>query len=257
YTRNKAQKLGIDPRFLEKQDIHIHFPAGAIPKDGPSAGVTIFTALTSLLTGIRVRGDVAMTGEATLRGLVLPVGGIKEKVLAAHRAGIKRIIMPERNKKDLNDVPEQAKREMEFIFAHSMDDVLGSALEEDPFEKAAKNPPRAVGTGEQFCQARAADRVADSDGDARLEGLLEDRHRVRRDAGKEAFRGGEGSLHAGLGHERHELVAAGARRNVARAERRAEQGADVLQHRVACGVAEAVVDLLEGVDVEREAGDGM
>ncbi|MFL5450739.1 MAG: S16 family serine protease, partial [Myxococcales bacterium] len=141
YTRNKAQKLGIDPRFLEKNDIHIHFPAGAIPKDGPSAGVTIFTALTSLLTGIRVRGDVAMTGEATLRGLVLPVGGIKEKVLAAHRAGIKRIIMPERNKKDLNDVPEQAKKEMEFVFAHSMDDVLRSALEEDPFEKAAKNPP--------------------------------------------------------------------------------------------------------------------
>ncbi|HET7787071.1 MAG TPA: endopeptidase La [Myxococcales bacterium] len=140
YTRNKAQKLGIDPRFLEKNDIHIHFPAGAIPKDGPSAGVTIFTALTSLLTGIRVRGDVAMTGEATLRGLVLPVGGIKEKVLAAHRAGIKRIIMPERNKKDLVDVPEQAKREMEFIFAHSMDDVLRSALEEDPFTKAEKNP---------------------------------------------------------------------------------------------------------------------
>jgi ATP-dependent Lon protease len=141
YTRNKAQKLGIDARFLEKNDIHIHFPAGAIPKDGPSAGVTIFTALTSLLTGIRVRGDVAMTGEATLRGLVLPVGGIKEKVLAAHRAGIKRIILPERNKKDLVDVPEQAKNEMEFIFAHSMDDVLRAALEEDPFVKAEKAPP--------------------------------------------------------------------------------------------------------------------
>jgi ATP-dependent Lon protease len=141
YTRNKAAKLGIDPRFLEKQDIHIHFPAGAIPKDGPSAGVTIFTALTSLLTGIRVRGDVAMTGEATLRGLVLPVGGIKEKVLAAHRAGIKRVIMPERNKKDLHDVPEQAKKEMEFIFAHSMDDVLAAAMEENPFERAAKLPP--------------------------------------------------------------------------------------------------------------------
>jgi ATP-dependent Lon protease len=141
YTRNKAPKLGIDPRFLEKQDIHIHFPAGAIPKDGPSAGVTIFTALTSLLTGIRVRGDVAMTGEATLRGLVLPVGGIKEKVLAAHRAGIKRIIMPERNKKDIQDVPEQARKELEFVFAHSMDDVLRAALEEDPFLKAEKNPP--------------------------------------------------------------------------------------------------------------------
>ena len=105
--------------------------------------MTIFTALTSLLTGIRVRGDVAMTGEATLRGLVLPVGGIKEKVLAAHRAGIKRIILPERNKKDLIDVPDQAKQEMEFIFAHSMDDVLRSALEEDPFVKAEKTPPPA------------------------------------------------------------------------------------------------------------------
>ncbi len=97
-----------------------------------------------MLTGIRVRGDVAMTGEATLRGLVLPVGGIKEKVLAAHRAGIKRIIMPERNQKDLFDVPEQAKKEMEFIFAHSMDDVLKHALEEDPFERAAKLPPVAA-----------------------------------------------------------------------------------------------------------------
>ena len=139
--RAKADHLGISPTFLEKTDIHIHFPAGSIPKDGPSAGVTILTALVSLLTGIRVRSDVAMTGEVTLRGLVLPVGGIKEKVLAAHRAGIKRIIMPERNKKDLIDVPEQAKKEMEFVFAHSMDDVLRGALEEDPFLKAEKNPP--------------------------------------------------------------------------------------------------------------------
>src|SRR5919202_4003853 len=141
YLRSKADVLGINPNFLEKTDVHLHFPAGSIPKDGPSAGVTILTALTSLLTGIRVRGDTAMTGEATLRGLVLPVGGIKEKVLAAHRAGIKRVILPERNKKDLVDVPEQAKKEMELIFAHSMDDVLRSALEEDPFLKAEKNPP--------------------------------------------------------------------------------------------------------------------
>jgi ATP-dependent Lon protease len=158
YTRNKAQKLGIDPRFLEKQDIHIHFPAGAIPKDGPSAGVTIFTALVSLLTGIRVRGDVAMTGEATLRGLVLPVGGIKEKVLAAHRAGTRRIILPERNKKDLIDVPEQAKKEMEFLFAHSMDDVLAWALEENPFERAARLPPegeKPPGEGEKQPEVRA------------------------------------------------------------------------------------------------------
>ena len=114
----------------------------AIPKDGPSAGVTILTALVSLLTGIRVRGDTAMTGEITLRGLVLPVGGIKEKVLAAHRAGIKRIILPERNRKDLIDVPEQARKEIEFIFATQMDDVLKAALEKDPFKAgAAVTPP--------------------------------------------------------------------------------------------------------------------
>src|SRR5207245_8949656 len=108
--------------------IHIHFPAGAIPKDGPSAGVTIFTALTSLLTGIRVRGDVAMTGEATLRGLVLPVGGIKEKVLAAHRAGIKRIILPSENERDLRDIPDSVRRDLSFVFAERMEDVIGAAL---------------------------------------------------------------------------------------------------------------------------------
>ncbi|MCX5729928.1 MAG: endopeptidase La [Deltaproteobacteria bacterium] len=142
YLRSKADHLGIPANFLEKTDIHIHFPAGAIPKDGPSAGVTILTALVSLLTGIRVRSDVAMTGEATLRGLVLPVGGIKEKVLAAHRAGIKRIIMPARNEKDLIDVPEQARKELEFVFATHMDDVLGAALEENPVgRKAPPTPP--------------------------------------------------------------------------------------------------------------------
>jgi ATP-dependent Lon protease len=137
YMRSKAEAFGVPANFLEKQDIHIHFPAGAIPKDGPSAGVTIFTALTSLLTGVRVRGDVSMTGEVTLRGLVLPVGGIKEKVLAAHRAGIKRIILPERNRKDLVDVPEQAKKDVEFVFASTMDDVLNAALEGPPFSKPA------------------------------------------------------------------------------------------------------------------------
>jgi len=143
YLRNKAAALNIPENFLEKQDIHLHFPAGAIPKDGPSAGVTIFSALVSLLTGIRVRGDVAMTGEATLRGLVLPVGGIKEKMLAAHRAGIKRVILPERNKKDLIDVPEQARKEMEFVFAKHMDDVLKAALEEDPYNRPAAAVPAA------------------------------------------------------------------------------------------------------------------
>ncbi|HEY1906129.1 MAG TPA: endopeptidase La [Myxococcaceae bacterium] len=133
YLRSKADLLGINPNFLEKTDIHLHFPAGSIPKDGPSAGVTILTALTSLMTGIRVRGDTAMTGEATLRGLVLPVGGIKEKVLAAHRAGIKRVILPERVRKDLIDVPDQAKKDIEFIFVTQMDEVLRNALESDPF----------------------------------------------------------------------------------------------------------------------------
>jgi ATP-dependent Lon protease len=148
YVRSKAESIGIKPNFLEKQDIHIHFPAGAIPKDGPSAGVTIFTALTSLLTGIRVRGDTAMTGEVTLRGLVLPVGGIKEKVLAAHRAGIKRVILPERNKKDLVDVPEQARKEVEFTFVQNMDQVLQSALEHTPFDQPIPPPPSEEGTPE-------------------------------------------------------------------------------------------------------------
>jgi ATP-dependent Lon protease len=138
YLRSKADTIGIPGNFLEKTDIHIHFPAGAIPKDGPSAGVTILTALVSLLTGIRVRSDVAMTGEATLRGLVLPVGGIKEKVLAAHRAGIKRVIIPARNEKDLLDVPEQARKELEFVFAAHMDEVLAAALEENPL---GRTPP--------------------------------------------------------------------------------------------------------------------
>jgi len=146
YLRSKADTLGIPSNFLEKTDIHIHFPAGSIPKDGPSAGVTILTALVSLLTGIRVRSDVAMTGEVTLRGLVLPVGGIKEKVLAAHRAGIKRIIMPARCEKDLVDVPEQARKELDFVFASQMDDVLKAALEENPIgRKPPATPPEADG----------------------------------------------------------------------------------------------------------------
>ena len=141
YLRSKADVLGISPTFLEKTDLHLHFPAGSIPKDGPSAGVTILTALTSLLTGIKVRSDTAMTGEATLRGLVLPVGGIKEKVLAAHRAGIKRVILPERCRKDLQDVPDQARNELEFIFVSRMDEVLNAALEQPPFKPGTEMTP--------------------------------------------------------------------------------------------------------------------
>ena len=121
--------------ILEKSDIHIHIPAGAMPKDGPSAGVTMFTALVSMLTSIRVRHDVAMTGEITLRGRVLPIGGLKEKVLAAHRAGIKRVLVPERNKADLDEVPAEVKNDLEFVFVSKMEQVLEAALEEMPKPK--------------------------------------------------------------------------------------------------------------------------
>lgn len=128
YVRSHADELGVDPAFLKTHDVHIHVPAGAVPKDGPSAGVTIFTALTSLLTGRAVRSDTAMTGEATLRGRVMPVGGIKAKVLAAHRAGIKRVILPLQNRRDLDEVPDSVKAELEFYFAEDMSEVLEWAL---------------------------------------------------------------------------------------------------------------------------------
>ena len=128
YVRTRAKAFGIPEDFLEKSDIHIHIPAGAMPKDGPSAGVTMMTAIVSLLTGIHVRHDVAMTGEITLRGRVLPVGGIKEKVLAAHRAGIKRVILPERNTADLEEVPEEIRETLEFVPVSKMDAVLANAL---------------------------------------------------------------------------------------------------------------------------------
>src|SRR5204862_4336156 len=132
FIRSRAKWLGLEDNFLEKSDIHLHIPAGAIPKDGPSAGVTMFVAMVSLLTNKAIRHDVAMTGEITLRGLILPVGGIKEKFLAAHRAGIKRVIMPERNRKDVIDIPEQPKKEIEIIFVKRMDEVLPLVLTEMP-----------------------------------------------------------------------------------------------------------------------------
>jgi ATP-dependent Lon protease len=146
FVRAKAKWLGIDENFLDKTDIHVHIPAGAIPKDGPSAGVTMFTALASMLLGKSVRNDVAMTGEITLRGNVLPVGGIKEKILAAHRAGIKRIIMPDRNQKDMVDVPDQAKQEMEFFYVKKMDEILQLALTELPEKFGKAQPPPVVVT---------------------------------------------------------------------------------------------------------------
>jgi len=128
YVRSHATELGINRRELDKSDIHVHVPAGAQPKDGPSAGVTIVTALVSLFAGRKVCADVAMTGEITLRGLVLPVGGIKEKVLAAHRAGLKRIILPRRNQPDLDDLPAEVRESLEFVLVEHVNQVLAAAL---------------------------------------------------------------------------------------------------------------------------------
>jgi ATP-dependent Lon protease len=130
YLRSKAKNLGISEDFFKEHDLHIHVPAGAIPKDGPSAGVTILTALASLLTCRPIRSDVAMTGEVTLRGAVLPVGGIKEKVLAASRSGIKHVILPERNRNDLEEIPENIKHKLSFHLVEKMEEVLRIALDE-------------------------------------------------------------------------------------------------------------------------------
>jgi ATP-dependent Lon protease len=135
WVRTHVDEIGITPDF-EKVDIHLHVPAGAVSKDGPSAGVAMTVALASLFTGRRVRGDVAMTGEITLRGSVLPVGGIKEKVLAAHRAGIKRVILPDRNRKDVVDVPESVRKDLDLQFVKRIQEVLEQTLESVPVDVA-------------------------------------------------------------------------------------------------------------------------
>jgi ATP-dependent Lon protease len=131
YVRSRARNLGIKDEIFSKTDLHIHVPAGAIPKDGPSAGITMATSIASALTGRAVSKSIAMTGEVTLRGRVLPIGGLKEKTLAAKRMGIKKVIMPKRNKKDLEDIPKYVKKDMEFVFAETMDDVLRKALQKN------------------------------------------------------------------------------------------------------------------------------
>ena len=161
YVRTHAKQLHVPEDFLDNGDIHIHIPTGGVPKDGPSAGVTMMAALVSLLTGIRVRHDTAMTGEITLRGKVLPVGGIKEKVLAAHRAGIKRVIMPERCVADLDEVPQEVRDDLEFIAVTKMDDVLFAALE-DPGKLDLKPSPAPAEDPNASAKkkGRARDRVA-------------------------------------------------------------------------------------------------
>jgi len=129
YVRSSAAAIGVRPEVFENKAVHVHVPAGAIPKDGPSAGVTIATAVASLVTGRCVRSDVAMTGEITLRGKVLPVGGIKEKVLAAHRAGLKTIILPKRNERDIDDIPPELRDTLKVVLADTVSEVLDNALE--------------------------------------------------------------------------------------------------------------------------------
>ena len=128
YIRSQNERFKLEPDFYKKKDIHIHIPEGATPKDGPSAGVTMATAIISALTGRKVRNDVAMTGEITIRGRVLPIGGLQEKVLAAKKVGIKTVILPKENKKDLDEIMDEIKDGMQFVLAETMEDVLQTAL---------------------------------------------------------------------------------------------------------------------------------
>jgi len=136
-VKARSAQLGVPAELLEKSDIHVHVPAGATPKDGPSAGVAMFVALSSLLTGRPVRSDVAMTGEISLRGLVLPIGGVKEKVLAALRAGIKTVMLPERNRRDLEEIPADAREQLQLVWVENADQALATALSTVPLAAAA------------------------------------------------------------------------------------------------------------------------
>jgi ATP-dependent Lon protease len=143
-VRSRAQVLGLEPEFYQKHDTHLHIPEGATPKDGPSAGIGMCTALVSALTRIPVRSDVAMTGEITLRGEVLPIGGLKEKLLAAHRGGIKTVLIPDENEKDLVEIPDNIKGNLEIKPVKWIDEVLAFALTKQPLpQQAADAPPSA------------------------------------------------------------------------------------------------------------------
>jgi ATP-dependent Lon protease len=148
YVRAHAGELGIDPKVFTEKDLHVHFPSGAVKKDGPSAGVTITTALVSLLTNRAVRPRLAMTGEMTLRGEVLPVGGVREKVVAARRIGVHTVVLPERNRADVEEIPKQVREHVEFVFARTYDDVLAAALP----------APKRTGKGEAGVKATTAER---------------------------------------------------------------------------------------------------
>jgi ATP-dependent Lon protease len=141
YVRSRAETIGIDEREFRESDLHIHFPAGAIPKDGPSAGIAVTLAVASVLSRRRVRRDLAMTGEVTLRGKVLEIGGVKEKTLAAYRAGLREVIMPKGNEKDLRDVPQEVRDHMRFTFVATMDQVLATALLPSPEQGLADSVP--------------------------------------------------------------------------------------------------------------------
>jgi ATP-dependent Lon protease len=138
--KGRSEQFGIAPEVLEKSDVHVHVPAGATPKDGPSAGVAMFVALASLFTGRPVRSDLAMTGEISLRGLVLPIGGVKEKVLAALRAGIRTVMLPARNQRDLEEIPAEAREKLEIVWVERVDDAVATALSTAPREAAATAP---------------------------------------------------------------------------------------------------------------------
>jgi ATP-dependent Lon protease len=141
WVRSRATMIGIDDREFRESDLHIHFPAGAVPKDGPSAGIAVTLAIASVLSRRRVRRDLAMTGEVTLRGKVLEIGGVKEKTLAAYRAGLREVIMPRGNQKDLRDVPQEVRDNMKFTFVSTMDEVLQIALLPTPEEGIADAVP--------------------------------------------------------------------------------------------------------------------